>query len=43
MDSSGSRYGPVVVSCENDTELSGSIDDRKFPDKLSNYQILKKD
>jgi hypothetical protein len=32
----------MAVSCENDNELSGSIRDREFLDRLSDQQLLKK-
>jgi hypothetical protein len=43
LDSSGSRYGPVVGSCEHSNELSDSIKGEEFLDWLSSYRLLKKD
>jgi hypothetical protein len=42
MDSSGSRNWPVVGSCKNGNEASGSIKGGEFLGSLSDYKLLKK-
>jgi hypothetical protein len=41
QDSSGSRQGRVVDSCEHGNETSGSTWSTAFQDQLSEYQLLK--
>jgi hypothetical protein len=43
LDSSGSGYGPVVDFSEHGAEHSGSIEDREFLDRLSDYQVFNKE
>jgi hypothetical protein len=43
LDSSGSGQGPMAGSCEHDSEPSGCMKGRKFPDQISDDQFLKKD
>lgn len=38
MNSLGSEYGPLVGSCEDDVEISGSIKDDEFLERLSAFQ-----
>jgi hypothetical protein len=42
IDSSGSGWGPVAVTCEESNEPTGSIKGGGFIDQLSDYQFLKK-
>jgi len=37
MDASGSRYGPVVGSCEDDNKLSGPI---KWGQSLTSFATI---
>jgi len=37
VNSNNSSTAPVADSCEHGNEPSGSIKDRKFPDKPSHY------
>jgi hypothetical protein len=38
-----SGYGPEAGSYEHDNEISGFIKGEEFPDKVSYFQLLKKD
>jgi hypothetical protein len=40
--SSHSGPGPLVIAHKHGNVLWGSKNGRKFPDQLSNYQLLKK-
>jgi hypothetical protein len=41
VDSSGSRQGSEVGSCEHENELSDSIKGGVFLDQVSDYQLSK--
>jgi hypothetical protein len=43
LDTSGSGYGPVEVSCEHGNEPSGSIKCWIILEQLSDWRLLKKD
>jgi hypothetical protein len=43
LDSFGSGLGTVTGSCEHNNELSGYIKGGLFIDRLSYYQLLKRD
>jgi hypothetical protein len=42
MASCGSEYGPREGPCEYGNEASGSMKGGEFLDRLSDYQLLKK-
>jgi hypothetical protein len=43
LDSTGSVYGAVTVSCKHGTETPSPIKDEEFINQLSNCQLMEKD
>jgi hypothetical protein len=41
LDSTHSVHNPIAASFKHGIELPGSINDRKFLDKVRDYQLLK--
>jgi hypothetical protein len=42
LDLTGSGYGPLVMSCEQGNETSGSVKGREFLNQLNDCQFFKK-